>query len=429
MSGVPEGNDKVTKARKLSLANYRLPLTAKKHSDAEKKQLTALLKPERLTIAKAAKHEEWKDSLEVVDVVDGKTKVYQLYVWPSGNGVMFAAGKTKVIANIVQHGFECEDEDICKAVQAAWKSGAKKLKVQETIDEFETPKVVTAAKAEGSILDQLKAFAATKAKLNMSQRPDIAEALYELKVKLFPSKKHAPYPRARPAKLTAEQRALIETSHALGANFLYDLEYQGLFDSTELLMRMIGKAPQGPSDVEITVGKETLPLWIAVADVGSGHMKHKAVLDAFKKLPVDKAEAAWNEIAHDKAYDVLHPRNITSKEYDRDNTPAKMEYRTRIYSWLADAAVALGEPGKKAAHDLLAVKLDWDWGVRWLIGLLALARHGGIDAKYDERIVPIRDNLMVECSRTGFAQATLDEIIKSLPADRRKALPPPPKKR
>ena len=37
----------------------------------------------------------------------------------------------------------------------AWKAGAKKLKVKETIDHLETPKVVVAAKAGGSILDRL----------------------------------------------------------------------------------------------------------------------------------------------------------------------------------------------------------------------------------------------------------------------------------
>jgi hypothetical protein len=431
MSGSPEAGDKVTKARNLKLAGYRRPLAAKKLADAEKKQLSVLLKAEGLTVAKSAKDEEWKDSVELVDVVDGKSVVYQLYVWPSGNGVMYAAGKTKVIANIMQHTFECEDAELCKAIAAAWKTGAKKLKIQETIDEFESPQVVEAAAATGSIVEQLQAFAATKAQLNMGERVDIATALFDLKKKLFPSKTRAPYPRARPSSLTAEQRAFIETACGLGAD-VYDLVHQGLFDiiaGDSLLLRMMGKAPQGPSDVEITVGKEKLPLWIAVADVASGHMEHKAVIDAFKKLPVEDGLAAWNEIAHNKSYDVLYPRDVTPKEYGRDNTPAKMDYRARVYSWLADASVALGDPGKQAAQELLAVRLDWDWGVRWLIGLLALSRHGGFDSQYDERIIPIRDNGDVVCSRTGFAQATIDEIIKSLPADRRAALPPAPKRR
>lgn len=426
MSGVPRGDDKVTKARNLKLANYRRPFEAKKLADADKKQLAKVLKAEGTTLKEARDGDE-PLTMEIVDVVDGNNAAYQLWLWSFGSGVLFKAGTTTVVGTVAQHSFECDDADLAKSLKAAWKSGAKKLKVEETIDSFDVPENIVSAKAEGSIVEQLKTFAATKAKLNLGQRDDIANALYDLKAKLFPSKKRQVYPRRRPATLTAEQRALIETSHTLGGD-LYDLDLQGMPQSTELMMRMIGKAPQGPSDVEVTVGKETLPLWIAVADVASGHMNHKAVVDAFKKLPSAKALAAWNEIANDKAYDVLNPRDITPKEYDRDDTPAKMEYRARVYSWLADASVALGDAGKKAAHQLLAVKLDWDWGQRWLIGMLALTRHGGLDAKYDDRIIPIRDNGNVVCSRTSFAQATIDEIIKSLPTDRRNALPPAPKR-
>jgi hypothetical protein len=54
------------------------------------------------------------------------------------------------------------------------------------------------------------------------------------------------------------------------------------------------------------------------------------VLAAFEQLPPAGALAAWNEIAHGKAYDLLRARAVNLEEYQWDDAPTKQLHRARL---------------------------------------------------------------------------------------------------
>lgn len=249
-----------------------------------------------------------------------------------------------------------------EAIAAAWQAGAKKLKLTETIafDAPEAGRVKPLAKgAKRAKAAKPATVAARLAAIRPRARPgadDQArahEALAALRDGLFPPRRAwRPYPKVRPARLTDNQRALIKA--AVAAEYSLDLALEGLFGHDAHLLRAIGATRPGPSDVAIKVGKETLPLWCAVSDVASGHLAPAPVLAAFRALPAAKALAAWNEIAGGDAYDLLEVIPLDMKESDIPRTAKKMARGAgRLYGWLADTSVALGEPGRKAAERLL----------------------------------------------------------------------------
>lgn len=122
------------------LANYRRPLDPSAELTAsEKRQLTALLEPEGLTLDQASADEEL--IIELVDVIDHGDVRYQLYLFGAGTGAIYEAGTTKLAANIVEHCLDLldEDADIRSALAAAWERDGKRLRMVEAIDPSALP--------------------------------------------------------------------------------------------------------------------------------------------------------------------------------------------------------------------------------------------------------------------------------------------------
>jgi hypothetical protein len=126
----------------LRLERYRKPFTESLDDlePHERKQLELLTgekgkKFEGMFGADPEEIEEWSEAgiLDVVDASTDETK-YELHLCGYGDGAMFAAGTTKVVANLCQHGFD-PVEKLGKAfmqdLAKAWSEGAKRLKYWE----------------------------------------------------------------------------------------------------------------------------------------------------------------------------------------------------------------------------------------------------------------------------------------------------------
>lgn len=63
---------------------------------------------------------------------------YRFYLWPYGSGALFKHKTIDIIGNVCQHGFELEDSKQGKGfmqdLACAWKEGARRLEIQETVD-------------------------------------------------------------------------------------------------------------------------------------------------------------------------------------------------------------------------------------------------------------------------------------------------------
>lgn len=231
-----------------------------------------------------------------------------------------------------------------------------------------------------------------------------------------------PYPKLRRAQITAEQSAWLEQALASGRG--YDLAYNGLFYKPEHNRRFLA-GPPGPSDVPVTVGGASIPLWNAVSDVASGHADHAAVLAAFRALPPGAALAAWEEMARGDAYDLHAAHALTFEEAGIPRTKNNVAHRTRLFSWLADASVSLGDSGRRAAEALAAsTKTDRHGAPEAFVALLALTRHARakgavLDARYDALVATLDGE-----NAEAFASPVVKEIHRAIPDDRAAWLPP-----
>jgi hypothetical protein len=133
-----------TTTGKFRLENVRKPFAGKLASLApwEKQQLVAVVgkkTPLESFFGKKKKKQDDEDEFEasemqVIDVVDNVSaaRVYQLMIWPYGDGVVFHNETTKAITGICQHGLD-PVEDIGKAwtrdFARAWVEGSKRLKL------------------------------------------------------------------------------------------------------------------------------------------------------------------------------------------------------------------------------------------------------------------------------------------------------------
>lgn len=228
-----------------------------------------------------------------------------------------------------------------------------------------------------------------------------------------------PYPKLRRAQLSDAQIAWLEQALASGRG--YDLQYNGLFYKPEHNRRFF-LGPPGPSDVQVKVGMEMVPLWNAVSDVASGHADPAAVLAAFRALPPNAALAAWEEIARGDAYDLHEAHALGFDEADIPRTKNNVAHRTRFFGWMADASVALGDAGRRAAEAIAAsARTDRHGTPQAFIALLALTRHsrGVLDSKYDVLVATLEGEGAV-----AFAAPVVQEIYDAIPEDRGAWLPP-----
>lgn len=409
----------------LRLEHYRLLLHTPQELDAQThKQVTHLLLEEGGgSIPEATANEEW--SMERIDVVDapGNTR-YQLYLWPFGSGALFAHASTELVANISHHDFAMRVDDplVRNALASAWQEGKPRLGIEEDVN-FHAPEARSQTVApRGGIAEQIAGLPATEAP-NSEPWLEAREHFYQLRDHLFAQWR--PYPKLRPAAITADQRALLKW--AVPWKLARDLHLRGLFALGQHNARALGLAPSGPSDLQVRVKGELLPLWCAVSDVASGHLEAAPVLAAFQALPPAVALAAWTEIANGEAYDLLEAHPLSPKEVSIPRTTSNVKQRTRLFAWLAAASVHLGARGASAAQALLDDLPEHGRYAQIFIGLIALTRHASanqtsIAPNYDALIPHIRDY------RPGlnvFADKILMEIIQGLPRARAAALRDP----
>jgi hypothetical protein len=231
-----------------------------------------------------------------------------------------------------------------------------------------------------------------------------------------------PYPKIRRAELTKAQEEWLEEALASGRG--YDLAYNGLFYTPEHNRRFL-LGPPGPSDVLVRIGGQMVPLWNAVSDVASGHADSAQVVEAFRALAPNAALAAWEEIARGDAYDLHEAHALSFDEVDVPRTKNNVAHRTRFYGWMADASVALGDAGRRAAEALAAsARTDVHGSAQAFIALLALTRHARaagaeLDAKYDTLVATLEGERAVT-----FATPVVQEIYDAIPDDRAAWLPP-----
>jgi hypothetical protein len=405
-----------------TLANVRDPLRGKPTA-ADKKQLAVVLEAEGLGSAAEAREDD-EVSFQLVDVLEGNVARFQLLVWPFGSAALFAAGKPRVVGGAEQHAFHLDEGDaaVYAALADAYKAFAKKLGLHERLT-FRTPPEATAAPkaTKGSKADAPASFEARLAEIRAlaaaGSRAQVSRACDALGV--FPSWKV--YPKRHPDELTKEERAFAEL--LLDLDLPVDLQSSGLFDRDAHLARFLGREKPGPSDERVHVGGRSVPVWWAVASVGSGHVERDDVLRAWKALPAAKALAAWKEIATGEAYDVLDAHATSMKDAGISGKPYMKDYRTRVAGLLADASVALGAEGEKAAKEITKKLPSWGGGAQILIGLLSAARHAKargaiIDPAFDATFERLWERVGPD---SFYAPAVEAEIEGALPPPRAKA--------
>lgn len=358
--------------------------------------------------------------MQRVDVVEGKAVKYQLYLWPFGSAALFPAGKTKPVGGAEQHAFHSDDAAVGAALAAAWKAGAKKLKLREALKFEPAAKAVkgTASKGTasngGSLADAIVAFRALAKAGDHRQTSRAADALRD---KAFTPWRI--YPKLLAGALSTDQRAVVEA--LLDHELARDLGNRGLFNRDDHLERFLGRTKPGPSDVTVPLGKRSVPIWWAVSAVGSGHAQPDEVLKGWKTLPAAKALAAWTEIARGEAYDVLTARTTSMKDSGFSSKPYQVAYRTRIVELLADVSFAFGKDGEKAAK-ALTTKLP-SWGGAWQIFVaiasgLRHAKGAPLDTAYDRTFTKLWERVGGD---SFHAPALESAIEKALPAERAKA--------
>lgn len=406
----------------LTLSNRRVALKVRKRlAPALRDQLAWILEQEGAgTIEQTAKDDEWRDSLEVVDVVteDGAVR-YQLWAWPSGSAVMFARDTTEVVAEAVQHALSIGDAKLRKAMGLALAAAAaigmnERLSVAAPARPSRSAKPSKAAPARVDVAPTAEAIAAVAAISDPGKRRAAGEKLFEASF----GKPWNPYPKRSPNELTAEQRRVLEVM--LDGHWLVtstELHHYGLVSREDRLARYLGRTT-GPSDVLVEVGGRPLPLWVAVTHVASGDLEPEPVLAAFRALAGDVALAAWGELARGEVcdIDVVHPRKMAESGICR--TPGNTKHWTRLFGWLADACVGLGEAGRAEAERILRPLPQYGWGYRAFAAALALARHAKatrspLDARHDAVIARLHGAGIGVC-----CDPILKEIVKGLPKER-----------
>jgi len=397
------------------LHSVRDPLTATL-SAGEKKQLARYLKEEGLgSLAAARKNDELAMQLVRIDDAKGKP-AFALYLASFGSGALFEHDKPTLVGNVIQHHFELVDDDRsdlpAQLAKAFTKAEVKRLGLATAIVFGKSPPKGSALPASTGVAE---ALALPKGSARMTAVSQLASMLF--------GTKWAPYPKRDPQALSAEQRRFLEAT--ISAGHEVGLVRCGLFSKIEWNARALGKAPAGASDVEITIGKERLPLWRAVSDVASGHRDPAKVLAAFSKLDPTKALAGWQEIARGDAYDLFGAHALTDAESGIPRTPNNVKHRTRLFSWMADANLALGEPGRGAAEALTKTKITLDYrsGYPWaFIAILSLVHHA---ARAGAVLDPTHDELVARLDGKygdAFAAPIVKEIEKTLAKDRLAAI-------
>jgi len=413
-----------------SLASYRLPLdTVPPAASVERAQLETVLDQEwSCSIAEARKDDEI--DLELVDVVDPKGKTrFQLYLWPFGSGLAFAAGTTDEVAEIIQHGLAptTDDLEVAPAIRAAIEADAKRLGLREA----RVPSVVPRAPAEMNLASASfdEAIAKAEERLAREPRPYFSEVTQYFVPWLTTLYRHPreprPYPKRLLEELTPLQRMMLERFVAWDT--VPPLSSQGLFDTRAQFARYFGQGLAGPTDTIITLDGREVPAWWAISSAAAGHAKPASVLAALTQLAPDQRRAIVLEVARGDAYDLVRAQRTDRK--DREG-PFRRTYWTTLFQLLADLTHSLGAGARETADALLADLPSYQFGgkvdphPRTPRAVLALLVLVNIAAPFDAAIDPVirelgayfmRDEIFID-------KKQLARILAAVPADRRASI-------
>lgn len=330
------------KSDALSLANLRkAPLDVDALSPGTKKQLLHVLKTQDGdTLAQARKNEEsLLHGMEIVDLVDGAKKVaYRLFLYPFGDGTIYAGDTTKEIAAIVQHGAQLTEPDpeLHARLKAAWDSGRKKLKVEQAFS-FDDAKPKDASPDDDG---------------------DLLGPIYDL---LGPWK---PVPVRRPFEIRGELHERLVQWVKTDPDSA-DFWPFGVLDIrvSHELHRFLGLEPAGPCDRTIKVEGKEHPVWCLVSDVTVGLRAPDKVLELlFKALSEKELVACWNVLtAGRNEYSLDDYKYPSAKDYN-SQIPLKIEpphqaQMARKVDFLVAMGKRLGKalakPRAKLSADLL----------------------------------------------------------------------------
>jgi hypothetical protein len=421
---------KTKKSRELRLAAYRLPLqTVPPARSKARAQLQWVLDHEwKCTIEEAQQNEEIE--IEAVDVVDGSTVLYQLYLWPFGSGVVFAAGTTTVVAEIIQHGMTSTTGDDARAIAAVVKRDGAKLGLRERNVSAGKSAPARASKKEPALsFDEALAQADAQIAAGKDPLETTVRKLFLPWTSSLCGADWRPYPKRLLAELTGEQRTFIERVAAWDAytNQYQDLISMGLFAEKAHLRRYLGIAPPGPCDTTITVAKRDVPVWWALTAAASGHAKPAGVLAALAALDADVRRSIALEVARGDAYEIVRAQSTSSKHESRWCSPPQIAYTTALFQMLADVIVSLGPAARATAEELLVDLPEYKFGgvvephprtPRVVVALLVLSRVAApLDESLDARIpdidvYKIRDSICIDKRMHA-------KILAAVPAARR----------
>ncbi|MBK7399790.1 MAG: hypothetical protein IPJ34_26925 [Myxococcales bacterium] len=115
----------IAAAPKLKVARTHYPKSVAELSKTQRAQLTEMARAyDGKNISLAKRFGDGPDAhggtLEIRDLVDGKGKrLYDVLTWLADDGCAFNTGTTEVVAQLVQHGVDCDDPGLEAALEKA----------------------------------------------------------------------------------------------------------------------------------------------------------------------------------------------------------------------------------------------------------------------------------------------------------------------
>lgn len=300
-------------AASLKLANLkRVDLAFESLSPKTQKQVKFLLKQEdQETLAQARKNDESiLLGMEIVDVVDEATgnAKYQMFLFGSSDGYVLGADSTKAIAEIPQHDFLLLEFDPALHAQfeAAWIEGAKRLKIQHSV-EFHEPRPPQPKRAPGETsfaerLAQLEARRTAAGPTNEDIfKNDNLLSPHTIQLVRDTLEPFRSLPARRPFELTADQRAALTFFATCDFGdmdlWMYGLPPKFSPDPQSALHRLLGLAPPTARDAVVSIDGQPHPIWCLVSDVVHGSKTPEIVLDLlFAQIGVEVLVQALQEL-------------------------------------------------------------------------------------------------------------------------------------
>ncbi len=295
-SAAPTARAKSARGLTLGAVRKAQPTKLKPH---ERAQLEAIEK--QIEAPDQAKH------AELIDVAQGGAVVYQFWTWPFGDGAVFEAGTTKIIARVVQHGFEGPVE-LAKALEGAFAASGVRF-AEGAIDFPSEPPATTASKLEGDLVAEARRVMA----LPETQRDDRIDGLIRLrKAAGFSTRWPDRSTVASWEELTPEQQGIAKVIAETEPGYVTWIGH-GLPRKAKELLRFVGAAPPGPLESRDANGDVR---WRVIAGALAGGAGWDDAVDRGLAglSPVERARGLL-DVATD-AYNLLRVKGASHYEVD-----------------------------------------------------------------------------------------------------------------